>query len=322
MAKEVSMDSQLPAKVSRRKGAALRKWLIDALSNWQLYVLLLPALIYVGIFSYGPMYGVQIAFRRYRADLGIWGSPWVGLEHFRRFIDFPNFWLIMTNTARLGFYSLATFPIAIVFALLINEIKNKFFKKTVQMVTYAPFFLSVVVVCAMTILFLSRDNGIINNIRALVGLERVEYMLSASAFPHIFVWTGVWQFTGWGTIIYLAALSNVSVDLVEAARIDGATRLGIIRHVNIPSIFPTVVIMLILSSGQVLAVGFEKVFLLQTSLNLSRSQVIATYVYEVGLLGGQFSYSSAIGLFSTIINVSMLVLVNFIAKKVSDISIW
>jgi len=166
------------------------------------------------------------------------------------------------------------------------------------------------------------DNGVINNVRAILGLERVEYILSASAFPHIYVWSGVWQFTGWGTIIYLAALSGVSPDQVEAAKIDGASRLRIIWHVNLPTITPTIVIMLILSCGQVLSVGFEKVFLLQRSLNLSTSQIIATYVYEVGLIGGQFSYSTAIGLFNTIINVIILVMVNFIAKKISDISIW
>jgi putative aldouronate transport system permease protein len=268
------------------------------------------------------MYGVQIAFRRFRADLGIWGSPWVGLEHFRRFINFPNFWLIIANTARLGFYSLATFPITIIFALLINEIMNKRFKKTIQMVTYAPYFLSTVVLCSMLLLFISKDNGLINNVRDLIGLERVEYILEAGAFPHIYVWSGVWQFTGWGTIIYLAALSNVSLELIEAARIDGANRLHIIWHVNIPTIMPTIVILLILSSGQVLSVGFEKVFLLQKSLNLSKSQIIATYVYDVGLIGSQFSYSSAIGLFNTVVNVAMLCLVNFITKKLSDISIW
>ena len=316
------MESTQVAVIKPKKPSAIKKWFIDAISNWQLYVLLLPALIYIGIFSYGPMYGVQIAFRRFRADLGIWGSPWVGLEHFLRFINFPNFGLIITNTARLGLYSLATFPITIIFALLINEIMNKKFKKTIQMITYAPYFLSTVVLCSMLLLFLSKDNGVLNNIRALLGLERIEFILQASAFPHIYVWSGVWQFTGWGTIIYLAALSNVSLDAIEAARIDGANRLRIIWHINLPSIMPTIVVLLILSSGQVLSIGFEKVFLLQKSLNLSTSQIIATYVYDIGLIGGQFSYSSAIGLFNTIVNVAILVLVNFVAKRLSDISIW
>jgi len=316
------LESTQVAVIKPKKPSAIKKWFIDAISNWQLYVLLLPALIYIGIFSYGPMYGVQIAFRRFRADLGIWGSPWVGLEHFLRFINFPNFGLIITNTARLGLYSLATFPITIIFALLINEIMNKKFKKTIQMITYAPYFLSTVVLCSMLLLFLSKDNGVLNNIRALLGLERIEFILQASAFPHIYVWSGVWQFTGWGTIIYLAALSNVSLDAIEAARIDGANRLRIIWHINLPSIMPTIVVLLILSSGQVLSIGFEKVFLLQKSLNLSTSQIIATYVYDIGLIGGQFSYSSAIGLFNTIVNVAILVLVNFVAKRLSDISIW
>ena len=299
-----------------------RKTLRSYLSNWQLYILLLPAVVYVFIFNYIPMYGVQIAFRDFRANLGIWDSPWVGLRHFQRFIDFPNFWLIMTNTLRLGLYTLATFPCAVILALLLNELKNARFKKTVQMITYAPYFLSTVVVCSMIILFFNRDVGVFNNIRELLGLERVQYMASAQAFSHIFVWSGVWQGIGWGTIIYLAALSNVSPELIEAARIDGANRLQIIRNVNLPCIMPTVTIMMILSSGGVLAIGFEKVFLLQTPLNLSRSQVIATYVYEVGLRGSQFSYSSAIGLFSTVINLTMLIAVNIIAKRMTETSIW
>jgi len=299
-----------------------RKTLRAYLSNWQLYILLLPAVVYVFIFNYIPMYGVQIAFRDFRANLGIWDSPWVGLRHFQRFIDFPNFWLIMTNTLRLGLYTLATFPCAVILALLLNELKNARFKKTVQMITYAPYFLSTVVVCSMIILFFNRDVGVFNNIRELLGLERVQYMASAQAFSHIFVWSGVWQGIGWGTIIYLAALSNVSPELIEAARIDGANRLQIIRNVNLPCIMPTVTIMMILSSGGVLAIGFEKVFLLQTPLNLSRSQVIATYVYEVGLRGSQFSYSSAIGLFSTVINLTMLIAVNIIAKRMTETSIW
>ena len=300
----------------------LKKLFLGYLSDWQLYTLLLPALVYVGIFSYGPMYGLQIAFKNYRTSLGIWGSEWLGLEHFIRFINFPNFGMIVINTARLGFYSLLTFPCAVILALLINELTNKRFKKVVQMVTYAPYFLSTVVLCSMVLLFLSKNNGVINNIREIFGLTREEFILDPVAFPHIYVWSGVWQHIGWGTIIYLAALSGVSPELIEAARVDGANKFHIIWHVNLPAITPTVVIMFILSSGRILSVGFEKAFLLQKSLNLSTSQVISTYIYSVGLLGAQFSYASAIGLFNTIINITMLIAVNSIAKKVSEISIW
>lgn len=300
----------------------IKKTLRETLEDWQLYVLVFPAMLYIFIFAYIPMYGVQIAFKDYQIGLGIWGSPWVGLEHFKRFITYPNFWKIFRNTLNISLYSLSTFPIAIIVALLINELDNAKFKKIVQMVSYAPHFISTVVLCGLIMLFFGRSNGIINNIREVLGYERIDFMTIPKYFDDIYVWSGVWQGLGWSTIIYLAALSGVSPELVEAARIDGATRLQVIRHVNIPTIMPTIVITLILSCGNVLSVGFEKVFLLQNDLNKDASQVISTYVYQIGLISGQFSYSSAIGLFNTIINVLSIVTVNMIAKKVSDISIW
>jgi putative aldouronate transport system permease protein len=301
---------------------SLAKTLRISLQDWRLYLLLLPAVVYLFIFAYIPMQGVIIAFKDYRTNLGINGSEWVGLKHFIRFVDFPNFWLIMRNTVTIGLYSFATFPCSVILALLINEITNLKFKKTVQMITYAPYFLSTVVVCSMILLFFNTNTGMINNLREMIGLARVDYLTNASFFAGLYVWSGVWQGVGWGTIIYLAALSNVSQELVEAARIDGANRLKVIWHVNIPSIMPTIVIMLILSCGGILGVGFEKIFLLQNSLNLSRSQVISTYVYQIGLLGAQYSYASAIGLFNTTINVLLIVLVNMVAKKASEVSIW
>jgi len=299
-----------------------KKTVLGCLSNWQLYVLLLPAVIYIFIFNYMPMYGVQIAFKNFRTSLGIWDSPWVGFSHFRRFISFPNFKLIVMNTLRLGAYGLATFPCSIILALLLNEIKNTVFKKTVQMITYAPYFLSTVVVCSLILLFFNKDAGVINNIRALFGADRIQFMAESTYFSHIYIWSGVWQGIGWGTILYLAALTNVSPELIEAARIDGANKLQIIRHVNIPCIVPTITIMLILACGGILSVGFEKAYLLQTPLNLSRSQVISTYVYEVGIINTQFSYASAIGLFNVLVNVSLLLTVNAIAKKITEIGIW
>ena len=303
-------------KINRR--ATLRS---ELHRRWPLYVLLLPAVVYVFLFSYLPMYGVIIAFKDYRTNLGIWGSSWVGLKHFVRFIQFPNFGSIMGNTARIGLYSLATFPCSVILALLINELNNEKFKKIVQMVTYAPYFLSTVVICSMLTLFLNQDTGIINTLIKMLGGQRHSFLTTASCFDDIYVWSGVWQGCGWGSIIYLAALSGVSPDLVEAAKVDGATRLQIVWHVNIPCILPTIIIMLILSCGNVLSVGFEKAYLLQNPLNLSASQVISTYVYEVGLKSAQFSYASAIGLFNTIINVALLLTVNFIAKRASDISL-
>ena len=298
------------------------KWCKRAVLSYQLYLLLLPAFVYVLIFNYGPMYGVQIAFKDFRTSLGIWSSEWVGLKHFIRFIQFPNFWKIIKNTFFISLYSIATFPCAIILALLINEIGNNIFKRIVQMITYAPHFISIVVICGMIVLFFNYSTGIINNFIEFIGFDRVNFLIEPKYFRSIYVWSGVWQEVGWGTIIYLAALSGVNLELIEAARIDGASRLQIIRHVNVPSIAPTIIILLILSCGNVLSVGFEKVYLLQNPLNLDTSQVISTYVYEVGLRGGQFSYSSAIGLFNTVVNILLLLIVNSIARKVSEVSIW
>ena len=293
-----------------------------ALSQWQLYLLILPAMVYLILFSYVPMYGVQIAFRDFRISKGIMGSPWVGLKHFIAFTQYPNFGKIMRNTLFISLYSFATFPLSIILALMLNEVDNLRYKKVVQMITYAPYFVSTVVVCSMITLFLNRNNGLFNNISALLGGQRVAFLENPKYFYSIYVWSDVWQGIGWGTIIYLAALSAVSRDLVEAAKIDGASRLEIVMHVDIPAIMPTIVITLIMRCGGILSVGFDKTYLLQNPLNLETSQVISTYVYELGLQSGRFSYSSAIGLFNTVINVMFLVMVNAISKRVSEISLW
>lgn len=283
---------------------------------------MLPAMIYLLLFNYIPMYGVQIAFKDFSNKAGILGSPWVGLEHFIKFIKYPNFGLLMKNTFILGIYSLATFPCAIIFALLLNEVRNARFKKTVQLISYMPHFLSTVVVCSMLQLFFHPSQGVINIMIRNLGGAGQDFLTIPEYFADIYAWSGVWQQIGWNSIIYISALAGVSGELVEAARVDGAGRLRVIWHVYIPSILPTIVIMLILSCGNVLSVGFEKVFLLQNSLNLSASQIISTYVYEIGLKGGQFSYSSAIGLFNNIVNIILLSAVNFTAKKLSGNGIW
>ncbi|WP_300564207.1 sugar ABC transporter permease [uncultured Acetatifactor sp.] len=290
--------------------------------DWRLYVLMLPSLVYLFIFAYIPMYGVQIAFRDFSPRKGIWGSEWVGLEYFKRFIEYPNFKFLMMNTLRIGLYSLATFPCSIIFALMLNEVRSTKFKKSVQMISYIPHFLSTVVVCSMVTLFFNQKTGVVNAIIEFLGGTRTDFLTKASYFEDIYVWSGVWQGLGFGAIIYIAALASVPMEQIEAARIDGATRLQIIWHVNIPYILPTIIIMLIFSCGGILGVGFEKILLLQNDLNLSRSQVISTYVYEIGIRGGQFSYSSAIGLFNTIINVTILAIVNEIARRFGETSIW
>ena len=290
--------------------------------SWQLLVLMLPAFIYVLIFHYGPMYGLTIAFKNYRPSLGIWGSSWVGLEHFIRFINSPNFLKMLGNTLSITVYSLATFPLPIIFALLVNEIHNTFFKKTVQMISYMPHFLSGVVVCSLVLMFLSRPNGPINNLIEFLGGTRTAFINIPEYFSSIYVWSGVWQSMGWSSILYLSALSGVSAELGEAARVDGANRLQVMWHVNIPAILPTIVITFIMKIGHLLSLGYSKIFLLQTDLNLSASSVISTYVYKTGIIDGQSSYAAAIGLFNNIINIFILVIANKISRKVTDIGLF
>ncbi|TBL69108.1 ABC transporter permease [Paenibacillus thalictri] len=289
---------------------------------WQLYVLILPAVTTVFIFHYIPIYGVQIAFRNYSPVQGFFGSEWVGLNHFIRFFTYTDFWKIMRNTLVISLYSLATFPLPVILALMINEVSNKSYKRYVQMISYAPHFVSTVVICSMIILFTQYDGGLFNNIRLALGMEKIDIITNPKYLPSIYVWSGVWQNIGWETIIYLAALSNLSPELIEAAKIDGAGRMRTIINISYPSIRPIILVMLILSTGRVLSVGFEKIFLLQNSLNLDTSRVISTYVYEVGILGGQFSYSSAIGLFDNIINIIIIIFVNKISKKLTSTSLW
>ncbi len=290
--------------------------------HWQLYLLILPAVAAIYIFHYVPIYGLQIAFRNYRPSKGIWGSAWVGLEHFQRFFTYMGFWPIIRNTLSISIYTIAVFPCAVILSLMINEVANSGYKRYVQMVSYAPHFVSTVIVCSMVLLFTQYSNGLFNNLRASLGLNRMDIITVPRYFSSIYVWSGVWQNIGWDTIIYLAALSAVSPELIEAAKIDGAGRLRIIRNVIFPCILPTVVTMLILSTGRVLSVGFEKVFLLQNSLNMDASRVISTYVYEIGIEGGQFSYSAAIGLFNNVVNVVFIVAVNKIAKRVTSVGLW
>ena len=290
--------------------------------SWQWYLLVLPALVYVLIFRYVPMYGIQIAFKNYRPSKGFWGSPWVGFEHFIRFINYPYFWTMIRNTLAITLLSLCAFPLPIIFALLLNEMENIRLKKTVQMITYIPHFLSEVVVCSLVILFLDRTGGPIPALVSLFGGERVNYLTKATAFPWIYVISDVWQGLGWNSILYISALSAVSPELTEAARVDGANRWHIIWHVNIPCIMPTIIITLIMRMGSLLSIGYSKIYLLQNDLNLDASNVISTYVYEAGVQDGQFSYSTAIGLFNNVINVIILFIANAFARAVSDTSLF
>lgn len=291
--------------------------------NWQLYVLLLPTIVYLFLFQYMPITGVQIAFRNFTARGGIWNSTWVGLKHFQKFFSSPQFWTLLENTMKISVYSLLWgFPIPILLAVMLNECKTIKLKKTVQMLTYAPHFISTVVLASMIHLFLDVDTGIINKIIELFGGTASNLIGKEKAFRTIYVVSGIWQSCGWSSIIYISALSGVDAELYEAAKIDGANRLQKVWYIDLPSILPTIVTLFILNCGNILNVGYEKVYLLQNSMNQSVSEVISTYVYKIGLLGGQFSYTTAIGLFNSVVNVIILLVVNRIAKKVNDVSLF
>ncbi|GMK44067.1 ABC transporter permease [Paenibacillus glycanilyticus] len=291
--------------------------------GWRLYVLLLPALAYLILFQYVPMYGVLIAFKDFNAVDGILGSPWAGFVHFREFFESYVFKSILTNTLKLSVYSLLiSFPIPILFALLLNQIRSRMAKKFVQTVTYAPYFISTVVLVSMLNVFLAPSSGIINNFITLFGGDAVNFMARAEWFRSVYITSGIWQTMGFSAIIYLAALSAVNPELHEVAIVDGASKLKRIRHIDIPSIMPTIVIMFILGIGSIMSVGWEKAFLMQQGMNLTASEIISTYVYKIGLLNAQYSMATAIGLFNSLINFTLLILSNSLSKRVMGSSLW
>ena len=292
------------------------------LKHYQFYLLLLPAIVYIIIFNYVPMYGVQIAFKNYKMSLGIMGSKWVGFKHFADFFGSYYFWTLLRNTLVVSFYSLAvSFPIPIIVALIINELKGNY-KRTVQTILYAPHFISTVVLVGMMYAMFSPSMGVVNTILENFGLERIYFMGDPKYFRHLFVWSGVWQSMGWSAIIYIAALSGVDPGLHEAAAIDGATRIQRIIHINIPCIAPTIIIMLIMRLGQIASVGYEKAYLLQTNMNLETSEIISTYVYKRGLVNNNYSFSTAVGLFNNLVNIALLLIANNISKKFSETSLF
>ena len=291
--------------------------------NWVLYLLLLPALIYIGTFNYAPMYGIQIAFRNFNFADGITGSPWAGWKWFKFFFNSAKCWPLIRNTLIISFYSvLAGFPVPIILALMLHNIPSQKFKRTAQTITYLPHFISLVVVVGMISCFTSINSGWVNTLIEALGGERVYLMGKPEYYRHLYVWSGVWQEAGWGSIIYMAALTGVAPELHEAATIDGASKLQRIRHIDIPAILPTITIMLIMRCGSIMSVGFDKSYLMMNDLNMEVSEVIATYTYEMGLLSGKYSYSTAISLFNNVINFVFLTAVNKFAKLVSGNSLW
>ena len=291
--------------------------------NYQLYFFLIPAVVFIAMFMYFPLYGLQIAFKNYRTGDGIWGSEWVGLKWFEQFFNSPNFSTLLANTLIISIYSLVvSFPFPIILALILNYVKNLRFKKFAQTVTYMPYFISTVVLVAMMTLFFSPSSGFINTIIESLGGQAQYFMGESRFFRHLYVWSGVWQSMGYSSIIYIAALSGVSPELHESATIDGANILQRILHIDIPTIMPTMVILLIMALGNVMNVGYEKVYLMQNDMTLDVSEVISTYVYKVGLRSQQFSFSSAIGLFNNVINFIILILANTAANKITGSGLW
>lgn len=272
--------------------------------------------LYLILFNYAPLYGLIIAFKDYKPYLGYWESPFVGFGNFIRFFNSNKFGQVLPNTIILSFYSLiAGFPFPIILALCLNYLPSARIKKLVQNITYAPYFISTVVLVSMLTIFFSQSSGLVNNIRDLFGLERLLFMGDPKAFRHLYVWSGVWQSIGWNSIIYFASLSNVDESLHEAAIVDGATILQRIRYIDLPSIRPVIVTLFIMNTGKLMSIGFEKAYLMQNSLNMDTSEIISTYVYKIGLLNQQYSYSTAINLFNSVINLILMFSVNTLSKN-------
>lgn len=318
-------EAKVSPRIKRKKEKKPRRkfsWKLVK-RNWQLYLFLLPAFIFFLVFCYQPMYGVIIAWKDYNPSLGIWGSPWVGWTYFQQFFNSYFFWDLIKNTLGISVYSLVVgFPLPIILALALNEMKDGFGKKFAQTITYAPNFISIVVIVGMLFSFLNPDTGLINNVIEFFGGKPINFMENPAWFKTVYVLSGVWQSTGWSSVIYMAALSGVDTQLHEAAIIDGASKLQRVWYINLPTIAPTIIILFIMNLGSLLNVGFEKIILMQNPLNQTSSDVISTFVYRAGLLNGQYSFATAIGVFNSVINAIILVVANSITRKFSENSLW
>ena len=306
-----------PLKPTVSKRTFSERFVREIRKNWGLYLLVSIPLLYLILFKYWPMYGVQIAFRNYSPARSIANSPWVGLKYFQKFMGNYQFKRILGNTIAISLYSLLTFPLPILLAVLLNYVTRPRFKKTVQMISYMPHFISTVVMVGIILQFLDVRSGMLNMLLTALGREPVNFMAKPAYFRTIYILSGVWQSLGYNSIIYIAALSGVSPELHEAAIVDGANILKRIWHVDLPGILPTISILLIMQCGSILSVGYEKIYLMQNSLNLSVSEIISTYVYKQGIAASmpQYSYATAIGLFVSVVNVIMLLIVNAASNR-------
>jgi putative aldouronate transport system permease protein len=293
------------------------------LSSWQLYVLLLPSLLWLVVFMYKPMYGVLIAFKDFRPRLGIMDSPWAGLKYFNQFFSTSIAWQVIGNTLKLSIMQLAfAFPVPIIFALMLNQLTNVRYKKTVQTISYAPYFVSNVVVVSIMSVILAPSNGFVNVFLQSLGSKPLLLMSRPEYFRSLYIISAIWQMMGFNAIIYIAALAGISPDYYEAAMIDGATKMQKIYYIDLPMIFPTVMIMFILAVGRLMTIGYEKVYLMQSGMNLATSEIISTYVYKTGLLTAQYSFATAVGLFNSSVNFILLLITNILAKKLANISLF
>lgn len=304
------------------KNALKYRALRDLKINKYVYLMLVPVVVYYFIFYYVPIYGVQIAFKDFSPGIGLWDSPWVGFQHFESFFNSYYFGRLLRNTLLLSFYDLIfSFPAAIVLALLLNELRSSLIKRAVQTITYMPHFISIVVISGMMVDFLARD-GLINNLLAMFGFEPIAFLRESGWFRTLYVSSNIWQSVGWGSIIYLSAMSSIDPSLYEAAKVDGANRWRQTFSITLPGIMPTVIILLILQIGHFMTVGTDKILLLYNSTTYETADVIGTFVYRKGILESDFSYSAAVGLFNSLINFTLLVLANGISRRVSDTRLW
>ncbi|MFC7678795.1 ABC transporter permease [Paenibacillus sp. GCM10028914] len=311
---ESSLHKKSVLKPKRKPNIRKNKWL---------YIMMLLPLASLIIWNYIPMYGIIISFKDYSPALGMMDSPWVGFDHFKRFFNAFYFWDVIINTLRISIYSLVVgVPLPIILALMFNELRNKKYKSLAQTISYIPNFISIVIIVGMLMFFTSPVDGVINSIIQYFGGEPIDFIGDPDLFPHVFVWSGIWQSVGWSTLIYTAAMSGIPQDQYEAAYLEGASRLQCIRHITIPAIMPTIVILTILATGSVMSVGFEKVLLMQNDANLATSEVLSTYTYKAGILNAEYSFSAAVGFFNNIINFIVLYVVNKFSQKFSETSLW